>query len=159
MSSLTATRSYVGDHHASATDCEWNGSVVSPMPRASSTAPVRLAPGACSTAVVYMRDSVSEGSHDATQRIFCRCADRWSRETSHLSTFSRRRRHPAFRQMLALGNEAIPLALKKMDSGDVFFFLVLDQIVPNPPTTNVAGDMDAIRSVWLDWGRQRGYCS
>ncbi len=59
--------------------------------------------------------------------------------------------------MLAPGERIIPFVLKRMKNREYVFYLVLSDLVSNPPRITPNGDMEEIRRAWLKWGKMRGH--
>ncbi len=107
----------------------------------------------------YVFQTYSQGTDSTLRNRFNDLADRWEKETAHLSSISRRRDHTYFSYLTKIGPRAIPWALERIKKGNPFWFLVLKEIVPNGPTEPCDGDMVKVRSQWLEWGKQHGHVS
>lgn len=86
---------------------------------------------------------------------FERLAVWWESGTMHFSSSRMMKEHPAFQQLVDLGPDIIPLAMERLkrDLG-VFWFLVLLELVDNPPDTAVEGDMAEMRKRWVEWEKK-----
>jgi hypothetical protein len=92
-------------------------------------------------------------------RRFQGLATQWGVATRYRSNTHALRDHPVYRELVGLGEPAVPLILAELKrEPNVSWFLVLAAITgedPIPPA--LAGRVDAMARAWLDWGRQRGY--
>lgn len=99
----------------------------------------------------------SQGTDSVLRNQFEGLADRWEKETAHLSSISRRRNHVYFSRLTKIGPRAIPWALERIRTSNPFWFLVLKEIVPSGPTERCNGDAEAVRAKWLAWGKMHGH--
>lgn len=89
---------------------------------------------------------------------FARLADDWERETAHQSSGRRREGHAAHREIVSMGEAAVPLLLRDLQSRGRRWFAALHAITgANPVSAQDAGQFDRMREAWLAWGRDRGY--
>lgn len=95
-------------------------------------------------------------------------AERWVQETGFHSNDYFIVNHPAYQQIVELGEAALPFVLRELEKGQmaVHWPHVLSAITgadPTPPPKKlsapgwVALDIKAIHKAWLDWGREQGY--
>jgi type I restriction enzyme M protein len=87
---------------------------------------------------------------------FIALAEQWRRETGPYSSISRKIQHPAYQQIIGMGEAAVPLILREMRDRPAHWFLALRKIATSPPVTEGA-DMKRATEAWLRWGQQRGY--
>lgn len=107
----------------------------------------------------YATQSHTQGTDSVLRNQFDGLANRWEKETAHLSSFSRRRNHSYFSLLLKIGSRSIPWVLERLKAGNPFWFLVLKEIAPNGPTEQWNGDMKKARAKWLEWGKLYGHSS
>jgi hypothetical protein len=90
---------------------------------------------------------------------FEQLAQEWKDETGILSNVTARVLHPAYQQVIGMGDAAVPLILKDLaENGPDDWFWALTSITgDNPITEDIAGDMKAMTEAWLRWGRRTGY--
>ena len=97
----------------------------------------------------------SEPSH---AERFDELADRWERETVLLSNSSRAARHPAHREIVGMGEKAVPLILERMQSHGGHWFKALRDITGTDPVNSEdRGNIAAMQASWLDWGKGNGF--
>ena len=88
---------------------------------------------------------------------FNELADRWERETVFLSKSTRVARHPAHREIVCMGERAVPLILERMQSQGGHWFQALCEITGTDPVNpEDRGNIAGMQSSWLDWGRRNG---
>ena len=110
------------------------------------------------------------------ESTFSELSRQWILETAFHSNDYFIVNHPGYEQIVALGEAALPLIFRELESGGtaVHWPLVLSAITgadPTPPPKPlsslgwvtlsssgwVALDIKAIREAWLQWGRDQGY--
>ena len=105
--------------------------------------------------LVPLRDSGSE-------RIFIELAQKWLADTATHSNPTIISRHPAYPQIVALGNDAIPLILKEISQkrNRPHWFQALHDITGETPAPEETwGKVDEVTAAWLNWGRGQGHLS
>jgi hypothetical protein len=94
---------------------------------------------------------------DLEQR-FAELAERWQRAVAHQSSSSVRYGHPDYQAIIALGPAVVPLLLRDLATNRRHWFAALTAITgidPVPPPD--AGNIAAMASAWLRWGKEQGY--
>jgi hypothetical protein len=92
------------------------------------------------------------------EQRFQQLAAIWERETAHQSSSRIRDEHPAYQQIIALGEPAVPLLLRDLEVNRRRWFAALHAITgANPVAAEDAGKLDRMIDAWLAWGRERGY--
>jgi len=82
-------------------------------------------------------------------------ADQWMADTRHLSVVNAKIVHPAYLQMIAMGQTVLPLILKSLEERPAHWFAALRAIARTDPAPEGASPARA-RQAWLEWGRQQG---
>jgi hypothetical protein len=97
----------------------------------------------------------------ATRERFKILSIKWKTETSLLSNVTQKAMHPAYQQIIGIGKEAIILMLEDFCSGSyVDWFWALSAISgENPISKEQAGNIEAMASAWIKWGKEKGYLS
>ena len=99
-------------------------------------------------------DSARTATGDRTE--FDRLADEWKRETAHLSSIDAIAEHRAYRAIIEMGEEALPLILRDLMSAQAPWFRALRSIAGESPVLpEDRGNVRAMTAAWLDWGRGR----
>jgi len=89
---------------------------------------------------------------------FFELAQQWKRETRSLSLMSDIVAHPAYRQIVEMGLDAVPFLLNDLQQESSFWFSALREITgENPIKSEDKGRVEKMRQAWLDWGREHGY--
>lgn len=98
-------------------------------------------------------------STSAIPRVeFERLASDWQRETTHISSVSDIARHRSYRAIIEMGEEAIPLVLRDLKATHDQWFRALRAITGESPVSREdRGDVKAMTTAWLDWGKRRHY--
>jgi hypothetical protein len=88
---------------------------------------------------------------------FASLAEQWLNAVELVSSTSQMIEHPAYRAIIALGVDVVPLLLQSLESGPIHWFEALETITgENPVPAEHWGRIMAMRGDWLDWGRNRG---
>ena len=96
---------------------------------------------------------------EAAQR-FDLLADQWEAETSLLSSPTRAMLHPAFQEIISMGDTiAVPLILQRMKKRGGHWFWALSRLTgKNPIPKESHGHIATMQNAWIAWGNKRGYC-
>lgn len=81
---------------------------------------------------------------------------RWNNETSFISSLTEITRNSAYLEIVAMGEQAIPLILAELQSNPNHWFLALRLITGEDPAKEYRNFDDAV-DAWIQWGRERGY--
>jgi hypothetical protein len=89
---------------------------------------------------------------------FLRLADEWKRAVAHHSSSTIRNNHPAYRAIIALGPDVVPLLLRDMQDNRTHWFVALREITGgNPIPESAAGNVPLMVEEWLTWAKENGY--
>lgn len=89
---------------------------------------------------------------------FDRLADEWEFETALLSLSEQAAEHPAHQAIVDMGEPAVPLILARMQSRGGHWFHALHAITgANPVRPAERGNVKAMQTAWLKWGKLNGY--
>ena len=97
---------------------------------------------------------------------FNKLADQWEKETALDSFRAIKIRHPAFRQVVEMGEDALPLIFRRMEQKVGHWWWALEIITGIPSVEGiypVSGgpwvkiDVMEVNAAWLQWGRDQGY--
>ena len=95
---------------------------------------------------------------ESIQEKFFRLAAEWKAATAHFSLALDMATHPAYQQIIGLGEQAIPLLLGELVRDPDHWFWALTAITgvdPVPPADR--GRIRKMTSAWLEWGRVNGF--
>src|SRR4051812_5157022 len=92
--------------------------------------------------------SVPGGAETIEQR-FERLADRWQEETAYLSSTTDKIAHPAFQEIVRMGEAVIPFILRRMERRQGHWDLALGEITGEKPfPASAAGKIRLIEEAW-----------
>jgi hypothetical protein len=87
---------------------------------------------------------------------FTTLAAQWQQETGHFSSVAQKYAHPAYQEMLSMGEIALPWILQELQAHPYHWFAALRQLSgENPAATGDSAE--AARQAWLEWGVAQGY--
>jgi hypothetical protein len=89
---------------------------------------------------------------------FHELAERWKRETAHHSNVAKRALHPAYQEIVGMGERVVPLLLAELRREPDDWFWALHAITgANPVSAASRGDVRAMAEAWVKWGMEKGY--
>jgi hypothetical protein len=92
-----------------------------------------------------------------TEEQFVMHADKWDKETAHLSSTAQIMGHPNFQAILLMGDKVIPFMLRDLEKNRRMWFSALTYLTgENPVSAKDSGKMDKMIRAWTAWGKQRG---
>jgi hypothetical protein len=101
--------------------------------------------------------SVKELDHRLEER-FVTLASEWKVGRGYTSSISKMCSHPAYQQIVGMGDKAIPLILRELEQAPDHWFWALKAITGvNPVPQEERADIKAMARYWLEWGREEGY--
>jgi hypothetical protein len=107
---------------------------------------------------VPTRDVPDAPPAETVEQRFRRLEAAWEAETAFLSDAHRIIEHPAFQEIISLGEAVVPLMLADLEKGPRLWIWALPRITgasPVPPSD--AGNIRKMGEAWLRWGREKGY--
>ena len=84
---------------------------------------------------------------------------KWKREVGHLSVSSQIAAHPAYQNIIDMGEQALPLILKDLETEPDHWFEALVAIsdeTPHIPESD-KGNLIAVSKAWVEWGKAKRY--
>ena len=94
----------------------------------------------------------------ALQLVFDSLAAKWQKETVYLSSPNTIAEHPAYQEIIGMGEQAIPMILRNFQETQAEWFWALRSIARESPVKPESrGNIDAMTADWLDWGKRRRY--
>ena len=94
----------------------------------------------------------------ADHERFSELADQWENETVFLSRTDLATKHPAYREILDMGQPAIPLILERMQSHSGHWIQALYDITgADPVDVSDYGNIAAMEASWHEWGKTNGF--
>jgi hypothetical protein len=95
---------------------------------------------------------------ETIEQRFRRLEAKWIAETGHLSSHTAIIRHPAFREIVTMGEAVIPLMLRDLEERPGLWVWALHDITgADPVSPTDAGRIGKMSEAWLRWGHDHGY--
>ncbi|NET54696.1 MAG: hypothetical protein F6K47_00340 [Symploca sp. SIO2E6] len=89
---------------------------------------------------------------------FNHLVQQWKAETRFLSDPHQMVLHPAYQQIIGMGEAAVPLLLRELEKKSGRWFWAIKSITREDPVPPEArGRTQVMIQAWLDWGRAKGY--
>jgi hypothetical protein len=105
-----------------------------------------------------IRMALAPDTMKAARAKFRRLAERWTRETGMLSSITAKVKHPAYQEIISMGEEAVPFILRALRQRRDFWFEALRRTTgENPVRASEAKDPSQVADAWLEWGQEKGY--
>src|SRR5207244_8223327 len=95
---------------------------------------------------------------ETVEERFRRLEAKWTAETGYLSSYTDIVEHPAFQEIIRLGEAIVPFMLRDLDERPRLWVWALPEITgadPVPP--GEGGNIAKMSEAWLRWGREHGY--
>jgi hypothetical protein len=83
-------------------------------------------------------------------------AEKWHRETLHVSSLTKMVKHPSYLRIIGMGRSVLPFLFRELEQRPDHWLLALSAITGEDPAP-AGSTFDAAVSAWLDWGRNHGY--
>jgi hypothetical protein len=81
----------------------------------------------------------------------------WKADTEFLSDPGKIISHPAFKAIVALGDEVVPIMLRDLEGRPSLWVWALPDITgANPVSPADGGNIRKMSDAWLKWGREKG---
>jgi len=92
------------------------------------------------------------------EKKFLNLAAQWRQETYTVSSTTVLANHPAYQEIIGMGEPVIPLLLKELEKKSGQWFMALKAISKqNPVPPELKGKTQEMTTAWLKWGREKGY--
>ena len=89
---------------------------------------------------------------------FKQLVKRWREETRTVSSTTDRALHPAYQDIIGMGERALPFIFREMRERGGHWFWALRHIThENPVSPDDAGRIQKMTEAWLRWGREHRY--
>jgi hypothetical protein len=105
--------------------------------------------------------AIHEIAADDLEQRFREQADKWQRETQHLSSPTQRMMHPSYQAILGMGQhnarKVVALMIRDMQQNQRAWFWALSYLAQdNPISQSDAGKTDKMIKAWVNWGKVEG---
>src|SRR5207247_93743 len=95
---------------------------------------------------------------ETVESKFRKLSERWKSETCFLSSMSEAAAHPAYQEIIRLGQDVVPFLLRDMEVNHTHWFAALRAITSaNPVPAGAAGNIPKMVEAWLSWAKDNGY--
>jgi len=89
---------------------------------------------------------------------FYTLAEQWQSEVAGMSSTNRMSQHPAYQEIINMGNQIIPLLLSELKKNPLYWLAALSAITgENPVKAEQRGRVKQMASAWIEWGKNQGY--
>jgi predicted DNA-binding antitoxin AbrB/MazE fold protein len=87
---------------------------------------------------------------------FRELAAAWEQAVAYQSSSTERNSHPAYRAIIALGPDVVPLLLRDLEKNHTYWFCALREITgADPIPESAAGNIPKMVDAWLCWAREK----
>ena len=98
------------------------------------------------------------GVRETTRQRFDNLVALWKSECGHDSFLTDLVIHPAYQQIIGMGEQAVPLLLEEMRARPDHWDWALRSITGSDPVPKESwGKLREIAAAWVAWGKTRGY--
>lgn len=95
---------------------------------------------------------------ETVEQRFRRLAAAWQEAVAYQSSTTLRNNHPAYREIIGLGPDVIPLLLRDLEDNHTHWFCALREITgADPIPESAAGNIPKMVEAWLRWAKDNGY--
>ena len=97
-------------------------------------------------------------SSDEPLARFRTLVQQWRQDTAHVSNIGKKALHPAYQEIIGMGERAVPLLLAELKREPDDWFWALHSITGAEPVPAAnRGDLRAMADAWVQWGSEKGY--
>lgn len=101
--------------------------------------------------------SASPDTKGDLQERFQDLASQWKKDTAHQSMLTNKVMHPAYQEIMRMGDPAISLILEELESAPDHWFWALHFLTGEQPVPNdFRGTITDAARIWVSWGRRQG---
>jgi hypothetical protein len=109
-------------------------------------------------ATLPVQDTSASANRETVEQRFRRLEAAWEADTLVLSDAHRITEHPAFQEIIRMGEEVIPLMLQDLEQRPRLWVWALPRITgANPVAPSDGGNIRKMTDAWLHWGHDKGY--
>jgi hypothetical protein len=95
---------------------------------------------------------------ESVEQQFRRLEATWLAEVGFSSSSTELRNHPAFREIINLGQEVVPFMLRDFQERPRLWVWALPRITGSDPVAAAdRGNIAKMSQAWLQWAREHGY--
>jgi hypothetical protein len=109
-------------------------------------------------ASVPARQTAAVPPAESVVEKFERLAAAWHKAVAHHSSSRIRDNHPAYQEIIGMGQAVVPLMLRDLEINRRHWFTALAVITgADPIPEEDAGNIPRMAEAWLRWGKENGY--
>ena len=102
--------------------------------------------------------STHETLTEKYEQRFLGLADEWRNSQGVTSSLTQLVMHPAYQQIIGMGETAVPLIFRKLEKEPDHWFWALKSITGHDPVSDESrGNIRQMATEWLEWGKKQGY--
>jgi hypothetical protein len=95
---------------------------------------------------------------ETVEERFRRLEATWMAEVGYSSSSTELRNHPAFQEVIGMGEAVVPLILRDLEKRPRLWVWALSRITgADPVPASDRGNIAKMSEAWLRWGREHGY--
>jgi hypothetical protein len=107
---------------------------------------------------VPTRPTSDTSAVETVEERFRRLEKTWLDEIGHSSSSTELRAHPAFQEILSMGEAVVPFLLRDLQQRPRLWVWALHRITgADPVPVSDRGNIKKMSEAWLRWGREQGY--
>ncbi|HLX59806.1 MAG TPA: hypothetical protein VKX17_00865 [Planctomycetota bacterium] len=105
-----------------------------------------------------MVETIHAEQASAKELRFNALADEWYEATRAHSSIALKAIHPAYQQIIGMGEDALPFIFKRLQTGKGHWFWALTAITGEMPIPkDDMGRVPKMKEHWIKWGQLHGY--
>ena len=109
-------------------------------------------------ASVPAKQPLASPSVESIEQRFRRLESIWTAETGYLSAPSEIVNHPAFQEIIRLGDAVVPFMMRDLEERPRLWVWALSDITGADPVPAAdRGNICKMSELWLRWGKEHGY--
>ena len=109
-------------------------------------------------ATVPARQTPTTLPEETVEQRFRRLEAIWTDEVGYSSSSTELRNHPAFQEIIGLGEAVVPFLLRDLEERPRLWVWALPKITgADPVPGSDRGNISKMTEAWLRWGREHGY--
>ena len=107
---------------------------------------------------IPVKPALPPQTRETLEERFRRLEAVWDAETALHSSASKIIGHPAFREIVSMGEPVVPLMLRDLEKEPSFWVWALSEITgADPVPVSDRGNIAKMTNAWLRWARANGY--
>ena len=107
------------------------------------------------TQIIVGKRFYRANSEDYITRFY-KLVRKWRSDTALTSSLEEIVENPSFKEIVRMGNKAVPLIISELERQPDFLFVALSLITgENPTSSQDQGDVYAMAMSWVEWSRRR----